>query len=301
MKSYLFIVFLFTIFSCTNSLDNSNKESDINHKKKPESNSSTSAIIDTVFFDYNSRINWKDFEVEINLEIKNKFLSKFDSIYNYVKNDEFYGEKYDSMFHFLHLNGDSLIDVIFEGWSGGEPYVCEFYFNTGETFELQFQALQYITQMEIEDKRLKSFKIIDFGCCAEYVHWEKQYEIKNDTINILLKRAKINATIKPENYFKTPKKFIVNNASYFLRFEPEINNDTLYAPYYEGEGNKVAEYFKGDLGIAYAEKSDSTGRNWWFVEMEPKLEFRYNIIYNSQNDRPKYLGWMSSRFVKEIN
>lgn len=288
------------MFSCSNYKNNSDSEANVNQGEKPKLNSSISTLKDTIFFDYNSKINWKDYEVEIDLETKNKFLSKFDSIYNYVKNDDFYGEKYDSMFHFLHLNGDTLIDVIFEGWSGGEPDICEFYYNTGDTFKLKFQALQYISQITIQDRKLKSFKMLDFGCCAEFVDWETLYEINNDTLNILRKRAKVSETIKPENYYKTPVKFMVNNTPYFLRFEPKINNDELYAPYYEGEGNKVAEYKEGDLGIAYAEKIDSTGRKWWFVEMESKIQFNYNIMYNTDNNSAKCMGWMSSRFLKEI-
>jgi hypothetical protein len=299
MTRILYLISILLIFSCT---DNSEQIA-----KEDMDTESVSKILEEsnpnnpVFFDYSSRIDWKNHEKSLDFKTKRALISKFDVIFSYVKESDYYKEKYDSMFHFLHLNSDTLIDVIYEGWSGGEPDVSKFFYNTGDTFKLQFEAYQYISDLILKDGRLESFTTVDFGCCAEYVEWEKLFKVNNDSLYLIYKKAKINQTVEPKTYFKKTKKFIVENSPYYLRYEPKINDDELYSPWMESIGNRVAEYTKGDQGIAFAEKTDSTGRIWWFVEMQEKKNIQYNIIYESETNKSKYLGWMSSKFLKEIN
>jgi hypothetical protein len=299
MTRFLYLISTLLIFSCSDSPEHTAKknigsERVISAIKESNPDQST-------FFDYDSRIDWKEHEIDLDFKTKKVLISKFDDLFSYVKESEYHKEKYDSMFHFLHLNSDTLIDVIYEGWSGGEPDVSKFFYNVGDKFQLKFEASQYISDLSIKDGRLQSFKTVDFGCCAEYVEWENFYNVNNDSLHLIYKRAKINQTIKPKTYFNTAKKFIVKNSPYYLRYEPNINDDELYSPWMESIGNRVALYNKGDKGFAFAEKTDSTGRIWWFVEMQEKTNIQYNIIYESETNKSKYLGWMSSRFLKEIN
>ena len=88
-------------------------------------------------------------------------------------------------------------------------------------------------------------------------------------------------------------KIEVLNSPYYLRATPEIINDEFH--YHYEKGNIIAEFSKGDTGYALDQRTDNTGRVWYFVIMNPP---QGNGFHNYDIDRhEKWLGWMSSRFL----
>lgn len=72
---------------------------------------------------------------------------------------------------------------------------------------------------------------------------------------------------------------------------------------YKKNGNQIAQLSKGTRGRALAESTDSTGRIWWFIEIDPN-EGLSNSAFGPGDylltDKPKIVGWISSRFVKRL-
>lgn len=91
--------------------------------------------------------------------------------------------------------------------------------------------------------------------------------------------------------------FVINNNKYNLRLSPRIDHDTEY---FEGrKGNIIAEYSKGAKGIALAERTDDTGRIWWFVMMHNNVMPQNTLFVNTGNNKVPFhsLGWVSSRYL----
>jgi hypothetical protein len=97
-----------------------------------------------------------------------------------------------------------------------------------------------------------------------------------------------------------PTEFEIINEKYFVRDSPKIDNETINERF-ESKGNIIGELIKGQKGIAYKFKTDSTGRKWWLVETEPLDSLGNSLFYNENKIKTKYIGWISSRFVKQNN
>lgn len=71
---------------------------------------------------------------------------------------------------------------------------------------------------------------------------------------------------------------------------------------WDERGNVMAEYGRGARGTALAERTDSTGRVWWFVRMDGATPPRDAHISAPEDHAGRVLptdrlGWMSSRFL----
>jgi|GEM_PF-3627963 len=64
------------------------------------------------------------------------------------------------------------LDVIFDGWSGGEPREIQIFINKGNSYKKIFSDMQAIYKIEWRDNRLSKLYIFDWGCCEEYsLYW----------------------------------------------------------------------------------------------------------------------------------
>ncbi len=109
-----------------------------------------------------------------------------------------------------------------------------------------------------------------------------------------------NETTRPKEYFDNPIEFEVVNTPYTLRITPSIDTVNWFYPddKDDSKGNVLLEYSKGDKGIAFAEKSDSSGRIWWYVIMDSK-NINERKIKNRYEFKPDMKGWMSSRYLSK--
>ena len=94
------------------------------------------------------------------------------------------------------------------------------------------------------------------------------------------------------------KKFVTTQRIYNLRYSPEVNNEFEEYPARTWEGNITAKYVKGSTGIALAQKTDSTGKIWYYSAMSNNKEptFKQFEIYGDDL-KGYFLGWISSKYV----
>jgi hypothetical protein len=97
-----------------------------------------------------------------------------------------------------------------------------------------------------------------------------------------------------------PTKFEITNNTYFIRDAPKIDNETENGRF-ETKGNSIGQFIKGQKGIAYKSRVDSTGRVWWLMESEPLDSLRNSYFYKDNDAKSSYVGWISSRYVKKLN
>ena len=66
-------------------------------------------------------------------------------------------------------------------------------------------------------------------------------------------------------------------------------------------GNIVQTYTTRSKGYAISQRTDSTGRIWWFVIMLNNLNLKDNSTVGDNNTIHHYSsGWMSSKYLKAL-
>ena len=257
-----------------------------------------------VIFD-SELVDWTEFEIKLTEDEKNKLL---ESVYEIEMFGEFKENELvtDRNFHFVHINEDELVDIIYYGFAGTESNRTIFLKNTGNSFKILIDLFGEIVTLE-KDPNTKSllFHVVNYPCCAGYTNHAEKYSYYYKTNKLLLDRkiAFIKGTEFPEK--KTIKKnFETINELYRLRTNPVVNNNVndKYSTPHEGVGNIIAEFEKGTKGTALAESVDETGRVWWFVIILKYSKTKSSVFHDGDNTEESYefVGWMSSRYVKEL-
>jgi hypothetical protein len=212
--------------------------------------------------------------------------------------------------HFLDLDGDHLNDVIFEGRSGGEPTLTQVYLRRGDGYKKVFSDLQGVMHLEWQNGRLYKLYIQNWGCCADVNIINKVYQLTYDKssdpkFTQVYQGCYVNMTVFPVDTLQSPIRFEVLNDRYNIRYAPVID-DTSEQEYSDANhpspGNIIGQLSKGATGTAFAKKTDATGREWWFVEIDEEY-YPPSLVFPdaAQNEYPtKVAGWISSRFVKTL-
>lgn len=96
----------------------------------------------------------------------------------------------------------------------------------------------------------------------------------------------------------------VMNDGYKIRTAPKLD-DTSFQLWDEdeskpGSGNSIARLPKGATALAIAKKTDGTGREWLFIQLDEAYLPKNNIIYVADKSPVKLMGWVSGRFVKML-
>jgi len=123
-----------------------------------------------------------------------------------------------------------------------------------EGLDPKLSDYERILDLTFQNKKLTYFAIDNYGCCAEVVSFERHFLVDADfKCKLVIQRAILEGmkigdrkNIMPDGYFDQPIKFRILNPRYALRYAPEISDST--PPGY---------------------KKDTTGREWWLVEMDP--------------------------------
>lgn len=206
--------------------------------------------------------------------------------------------------YMVDLNNDALPDIIYNGPQSGEGGRINIFMQEGNTFKRVYTGMQNIIRVEWKDESLSRMYISNPGCCADPNLVRSVYDVEYDERNQPIFK-KVYQTVeleydlvKPKSYLREPVKFEVVNDGYRLRYAPEINDSTMH-PLFEKMGNTLVRLPAGSRGTAYGSRTDSTGRIWWYVAIEP-LKGLESIV-NLNHEFPTHaIGWLSSRYVKEI-
>jgi hypothetical protein len=232
------------------------------------------------------------------------------------------GDEYDPYgenprhFHFVDFSGDGVEDVVYSG-----PWFERNENGFGALEGTQIKLFQVMDGRAVQVMRHHgslqrifpggagqpaSLRAVHYGCCSD-PQWSIDYYQpvrSGDTVRYHPHRSVLGrqGIEMPTAFLPAPRRFTVNNDRYLLRATPGIDTppedgEDWYL--WEGRGNALAEYGKGARGIALAERTDATGRVWWFVRMDGRthpVDAQFSEE-NGEGVRMDRLGWMSSRFV----
>ena len=211
-------------------------------------------------------------------------------------------------FHFLDVDADGRLDLVYSG-----PHVlCDrnlegesttLYLNRGRRLRRVFRAPgRVISMWRPVPWAPVAFALRADGCCADPHYEITAYfpRVARDELAFEpgASVAATSETTLPDEYFGTPRPFLVEQDHYRLRTRPEVDDSTEGA-LMEGEGrrgNVQATFARGSRGVALAARRDSSGRPWWFVIMRsPPVGAQPPV-----GGRPPrwHAGWMSARFLQ---
>ncbi|WP_024772644.1 hypothetical protein [Aquimarina macrocephali] len=250
---------------------------------------------------------WDGYEVPNHYEVKLEFIKYIDS--NKLLEEEKRAlEMMDTQLRFeiraVDLNNDKLADIIYQGPYTGEGSVVYIFIQTESGFQKVFTTQQGIMKVDWKGEHLDKLYVKDWGCCADpnltNSVYQASYSGSIPSFKLIWKSVELRSFItKPKHTF-TPKRFEIVNQKYKFRANPWIDDKTVNE-FLGITGNTIGILKKGYKGTAYASHEDDTGRIWWYVliDREHELENTY-INYKHHRFKPHLIGWISSRFIKEI-
>jgi len=275
--TYILIIILGAIPICTMGQDDHSK------------NDKTQYLIDSAkienYFQWTNNIEYQktynfDSKVLSNNEKKRdtQFLTNFiENNYDIVKLYDEFPFSPAMLIDYLYaidINGDNLLDIFYQGPTGGEPNITQIFLNKGEKFERIFKEYQDIIQMAFKNNKLTSLTLINPGCCAdpqivEY-HYKVSYENSNPIFSLGKTIGYMSMTEQVETKYEKERKFKTLNNETKLRNDCYFF-DNIEHPVYGGEGNVIITYKKGSTGKAIGYKKD-TDREWIYVLMDSTNE-----------------------------
>lgn len=133
----------------------------------------------------NQSINWEEIETNIERGEKLSQLNKisFNKYFNFEYSD--LTSEVDG-FHFVDLNGDKLIDIVYEGQNppGNEVVNFAFLVNQSDSFKLALKMFGYIESIDFISGKVFKMQVIWPPCCANYVFFRNFYSFQNGSLKL---------------------------------------------------------------------------------------------------------------------
>lgn len=275
--TYILIIILGAIPICTLGQDNLSK------------NDKTQYLIDSAkienYFQWENSIEYQNiYKFDSKVLSNNEKKREIQFLTNFIENNYDSVKLYDKFpfspamlidyLYAIDINGDNLLDIFYQGPTGGEPNITQIFLNKGEKFERVFKEYQDVIQMAFKNNKLTLLTLINPGCCADPQIVEYYYKItyKNNSPFFSLDKTigYLSMTEQVETKFELIREFTSLNKETKLR-----NNcyffDDIEHPVYGGNGNIIATYKKGSTGRAIGSKKDAD-QEWIYVLMDSTNE-----------------------------
>ncbi len=258
-----------------------------------------------------NKFSWLNIEKKVPQAVITRFIADEKGEFPAYRNRSGYGytiKELPARLHFIDINNDGANDVIFEGAGGGEGNVVEIFLSTKPSYKKVFEDKEGVSNIIFENNKLKELIISDWGCCEDYLNFDKTFSVSFSapgslTFTLVSQTASVFQGISPDTLFEKSFAFEILNDDYNLRSRPAVD-DSSYEPWGESSsagrvGNVVAVLYAGTKGIAIGKQTDNTGRGWWYIELDENVALKKSVFYENENKfSTKKRGWISSRFVK---
>lgn len=231
-------------------------------------------------------------------EIKLSLIDQLNSQFDYLKTEGDGKTEHFDDFHFIDLDADNDLDLIFDGWSGGEPNCVRIFLNKEGEFVQVFDVLQYVSDIHFSDEGLVNISIEDPGCCDPREYFNEDYIVipTKDSLEFFLseRTAGIWNTQLPKTWSTSNERFVHNNTTSFLRAVPTYDTLDFWGNIKKTDDNIIAEFegqFKGNI---LSEIIDDKGVNWWFIEIDEMYKPIHSQFYDINEKPTKLRGWIES-------
>ena len=284
----------------------------------------------TQYSDY----DWTETEINYSKEKKTELLSRvkleenFDISYlkdtrrNCVTEEaysEFLIEELKN-YHILDINGDSILDVVYEGpHNPSEGDNVAFFINDSDSLELALFIYGNIESIISENNCIKKINFIILPCCANYITFRDYYTIKshpeplvnfdslivNTPIKFISKKMiAVLDSSEALNYCHRPDRVVNNisgitNKQCYVTFAPErVKNklppesSSVYDFGYIAEGNNQIAKLNDSVEITVL--ADMKNKKYFFIKTK-NLHTSQSIF---GKDDVIFYGWVESKYIK---
>ena len=243
--------------------------------------------------DYNRTI-LADYEKNRDTLLLHDFIAMYYDSMNLYNEFPYQTRELVKYLYAIDINGDELLDVFYQGPTGGELNITQIFLNKGTYYKKVFTGYQDIVQMAFNKSKLVSFKLYNPGCCAdpqtvEYFHeitYNKDEPIfsLSKTIGYFYPTEKVKNSFNPvQDFFVTVEKSNLRKECYFL--------DGVEHPVTGGEGNIIAAYKRGAKGKALGHKKD--GKNEWIYVLMVSSDKIDHCEFSTFMEQPTEIyGWI---------
>lgn len=200
----------------------------------------------------------------------------------------------------VEINGDDLTDMIFSGFSAGEPEMVRIWINLGDSFDLVFEDYQYISKFVRAGNTLVEMQTGDVGSGDDYLYFTRDYRVhfeNGEPVFVKGRQAVIyRYTEEPLKYYPHPVPFIAKADTMLVRASA-ARLDEPFNPHLGTFGNIVAKYRSRARGFALAYKSCGKGNDWFFVEISPSATPSASILYDTGKIPTFIRGWVPGQAI----
>lgn len=264
-------------------------------------------------YDEIGKFNWTDVEVKQSLSKKEVKAEKRKVIRALFRTRLFEGWDDDNThyhyqwmlkgIHFVNVNGDNKVDVIYCGEFQGEGTIIIILLNDGTKYRHAFDVLGRPCKLVYESNILKRMYIEHVGCCASNSTLLYRYRV--ECINSKLKFIKeceseiLTNSKLPQKLLSKPyvKNIILKKVH--LRSSPFLKNYP-FDDFLEQYGNRIGVLTENTPVKIIAEEEDVQGNTWYFVEVEAKYKILKTTFYSEdyyrkiKKDKLCFAGWVST-------
>ncbi|QSE98675.1 hypothetical protein [Fulvivirga lutea] len=234
-------------------------------------------------------VPWNQIEIDQSdrsIESVSKLNSQLESFYS----------NFPHLFHLVNLNNDDKPDLLFYWPENSNEPIFELFINQGTRLKNVLDKRGSIIDVQL--KKIKGQFNVSLNEVAysepPFLNRHHIIEInpfKSDSA-IVSKTVLFFGGTEIPNEFPLRQNFEVTQPKYRLRLTPEISNE-----------NVICELTTGDKGMALAQKTDSTGRVWYYAMIDNNIPKNTNEFYYIDSNSPeglaqKMYGWISSRYLK---
>ena len=189
-----------------------------NYKSEPKERQN---LIKYLFDSFHS--SWYRHETEIDFEKKKKIILSLgrESFFN-EQLDGYGKEAYASHYHFIDLNGDSDLDIVYNGFDGADDKLIFVWINIDGKYHRILSEIGSVKSLQLN--KLESILLIDTPCShEEYYGSFKKVKIYNNLAETVEQYTYHEETVFPSDYYDIYS-FITINERYNLRKSPVIKN-----------------------------------------------------------------------------
>ncbi len=260
---------------------------------------------ETVNIFINEKFNWADIETNISIENKFRLINQLpDNLVELIESPVNSSlEDNINDFHFIDINYDGNIDVIYNGYAGGEIKNVIVYLYSNDKYIKVLDKYGIIINVFQENLySYFSIKILDYGFHHNSVNSIQLFTpFINDSLisyNLTSKLNYIKGTKFPDsinsNIVKIRTIDVINPLQKipFIKEQQDSNSDNEI----------VAVYPIGSLGLSISEINDNYGIEWCFVIMYNNKK-TIKSIFNEGNNKGNFfsVGWIKKEKLVFLN
>jgi len=248
---------------------------------------------------FNSKVNWKELEKSIPINIKKEEISKLaDDLIIYLKGNKLL-EKNFSNFHFLDYDMDGATEIVFCGDAGTtSKRTLIFKHDENGKYIKIFDKFGVIISVLQPDRIIPpTFVLKEDPCCGDnniiYQVYQLVFLGDKQEFQLATTYCTVRGTYVPSEFIRP---FLVELiADSPIRLTPTAD-DSIMNTDLNIKGNSIANYPRKAKGFVIAKSTDKKGISWFFILMVSNIEPTNSILHNSSNDNKKYfsIGWMNS-------